>query len=50
MMKFESDLAPLSHVTVLPNGYEDQLDRWLDDREFEAAYGDWAEEIFDPDL
>ena len=46
MIKFESDLAAPSNVTVLPYGYYDQLDEWL----VEQTWAEWAELTFDPDL
>jgi hypothetical protein len=48
MMKFESDLAPLSNVTVLPYGTPDLLDEWLE-RPTDEEMAEWRELTFDPD-
>jgi hypothetical protein len=50
MMKFESDLAPISHVVVIPVGTPDLLDEWYADQPTDQDWADWLEETFDPDL
>lgn len=47
MMTFESDLAPLSNVTVIPTGTPDLLDVWY--AENVEMSNDWAwyfEEVY----
>jgi len=37
-------------VTTLTTGAPDQLDEWLLSQEVDAAWGEWLELTFDPDL
>jgi hypothetical protein len=43
MMKFESDIAPLSNVRVIPTGTPDQLDVWVDALDHAPTEQDWAD-------